>query len=114
MASDRKVPTDPLSFIQTCVRNRRVFWTYHVNMRLERRLIPRTEILDAVDSYEIVEAYPDDKYLPSYLILGRGSLASFHVLFATDVEGENVRIVTAYRPNSDEWESDSRSRRPER
>jgi hypothetical protein len=114
MTSDRKVPTNPLSFIQACVRNRRVFWTYHVNMRLERRLITRMEILDAVDSYELVEAYPGDKYLPSYLILGRGSLASFHVLFATDVEGDNVRIVTAYRPSLEEWAPDFRRRRPER
>ena len=61
----RKVPADPLRFIQECVRNRRVLWTYHVNMRLSGRFIRRGEaILDAVESYEIIEAYPGDKYLP--------------------------------------------------
>src|SRR5437016_1413080 len=45
-----RIPDDPLSFIQRCVRKRSVFWTYHVNMRLEGRSIPRQEILDAVDS----------------------------------------------------------------
>jgi len=45
-----------------------VFWTYHVNMRLDRRHISRDEILAAVDSYQLVEEYPDDKYLPSYLV----------------------------------------------
>lgn len=99
---------DPLEFIKRCVRERRVFWTYHVNMRLERRSISREELLDAVESYEIVEAYPDDKYLPSYLILGA---AAFHVLFAIDVEGDNVRVVTAYRPDPREWEPDLRTRR---
>ena len=111
MNTDREVPADPLRFIQECVRKRRIFWTYHVNLRLERRFIPRTEILDAVDSYEVVEAYPDDKYLPSYLILGRGPFARFHVLFATDVKEDNVRIVTAYRPNLEEWTPDLKTRR---
>jgi putative ABC transport system substrate-binding protein len=30
------------------------------------RFIPRDSILAAVDTFELVEAYPDDKYLPSY------------------------------------------------
>jgi hypothetical protein len=65
--ADRKLPDEPLHFIQVCVRNRRVFWTYHVNMRLKGRFIPRVTILDAVDSFEVIEAYPEDKYLPNYL-----------------------------------------------
>lgn len=37
--------------------------------------------------------------------------SAFPVLFATDVERDNVRIVTAYRPNPEEWEPDLRTRR---
>jgi hypothetical protein len=40
-----------------------------------------------VDSYEIVESYPDDKYLPSYLVLARPAGDAIHVLFATDCRG---------------------------
>ena len=109
--TDRKLPADPLRFIQECVRNRRLLWTYHVNMRLQGRFIRRESFLDAVESYEIIEAYPEDKYLPSYLVLGRSAGESFHVLFAADVEGENVRVVTAYRPSEDEWETDWKTRR---
>ena len=103
-----KIPDDPLSFIRRCVRERKIYWTYHVNMRLAGRFLTRDEILNAVDSYEIIEPYPEDKYLPSYLVL---AATSFHVQFATDVEGDNVRIVTAYRPGPDEWESDLKTRR---
>ena len=74
-------------------------WTYHVNMRLVGRFISRATILAAVDTYQLVEGYPEDKYLPSYLILGRHESAGFHVLFAADVEGDNVRVVTAYLPD---------------
>lgn len=108
---DRKLPDDPLRFIQACIRSRRVLWTYHVNMRLRGRFIPRKAILDAVERYEIVEAYPGDKYLPSYLVLARFTGEAFHVLFAADLEGDNVRVVTAYRPGADEWEHDLKTRR---
>ena len=103
-----KVPDNPVEFIRRCVRDRKIYWTYHVNMRLAGRYLSRSEILDAVDSFEIVESYPQDKYLPSYLVL---AASSFHVLFAVDLEGDDVRVVTAYRPDPDEWEPDLRTRR---
>ena len=59
-----------------------------------------------------MEAYPDDKYLPSYLVLAATPGNAFHVLFAADVAGDNVRVVTSYRPSPNEWESDMKTRRP--
>ena len=111
MASDRKIPDNPLEFITARIRSRRIFWTYHVNLRLEQRVISRETILSAVDSYEIVEMYPMDKYLPSYLVLARHRDDAFHILFATDVQYDNLRIITAYRPTLDEWHTDLRTRR---
>ncbi len=103
-----ELPPDPLTFIQGCVRDRKLLWTYHVNRRLERRHISRDEILTAADTYAIVESYPEDKYLPSYLVLAGNN---FHVLFAADVAADNVRVVTAYRPDPEEWEPDLKKRR---
>ncbi len=73
MARERLLPGDPIRFIQDCIRRGRLLWTYHVNMRLAGRFIPRESIFAAVDTFELVEAYPDDKYLPSYLLLGRAA-----------------------------------------
>ena len=56
-----------------------MLWTYHVYMRLRGRYIRRETVLDAVESYEIIEAYPEDKYLPSYLVLARLAGEVFHV-----------------------------------
>ena len=111
MTPDRSLPTDALLLIQRCVRERKVFWTYHVNMRLAGRHISRDELFGATESYEIIESYPEDKYLPSYLVWAASEGGLFHVLFGVDVDGDNVRIVTAYRPNADEWESDLKSRK---
>ena len=67
MTTDRTLPSDPLEFIQRCVRERKVYWTYHVNMRLTGRHISRDDVFGAGDSYEVIESYPDDKYLRNWL-----------------------------------------------
>jgi hypothetical protein len=111
MSSERLLPDHPLEFIRRCVRRRKVLWTYHANMRLQGRFLPRRMILNAVDGLEVIESYPDDKYLPSYLVHGQAEGTVFHVLFAVDVAGDNVRVVTAYRPDSRDWEEDLKTRR---
>ena len=80
-------------------------------MRLGQRFIARETIIRAADSYEMVEEYPEDKYLPSYLLLGRQGEEAFHVLFGTDIDGQNVRVVTAYYPSAEEWEANLKMRR---
>ena len=110
MKSER-LPDDALAFIQRCIRENKVHWTYHVNMRLAGRHISRDDIFGSADSYDVIESYPEDKYLPSYLVLVTSEPSSFHVPVAVDVEGDKLRVVTAYRPNPDDWESDLRTRR---
>ncbi|MGH7887159.1 MAG: DUF4258 domain-containing protein [Candidatus Binatia bacterium] len=109
--AERKILDDPIAFIRDCLAGGRILWTYHVNLRLERRFISREAIIGAVDNYELVEQYPDDKYFPSYLLVGRHDEKFFHALFATDVEDRNVRLVTAYYPDPNEWETDLKTRR---
>jgi hypothetical protein len=61
--------------------------------------------------FEIIEEYPKDKYLPSYLIYPKHQGPIFHILFAVDVAGDNVRILTTYYPDAEEWEEDLRTRK---
>jgi hypothetical protein len=110
--AERKLPDDPVAFIRECLHEGRTLWTYHVNMRLGQRFISRETIIAGARSYEIVEAYPEDKYFPSYLLLGRVGEEVFHALFGADVNGQNVRVVTAYYPSPEEWEEDLKTRRP--
>ncbi len=111
MAFEHLIPDNPLAFIQRCVRERKIHWTFHVNMRLKGRFITRQKILESISAFEIIETYPEDKYLPSYLIYSQHQGAVFHVLFAVDVAGDNVRIVTTYYPDAEEWEEDFKTRR---
>ena len=80
-------------------------------MRFGQRPISREVILSAVDSYDIIEEYPRDKYLPSYLIRAEHRNSVFHIHVATDMLAENIRIVTAYVPDPGKWDADFRLRR---
>ena len=102
---------DTLDFIKSCIKRRRIRWTYHVNMRLKGRFIPREAILSSANSYEIIEEYPEDKYLPSCLIYAKYENQIIHIQIAMDLENDSVTIVTAYKPTLDKWEKDLKTRR---
>ena len=80
-------------------------------MRLVKRSISRTLILDSVDNFVLIESYPEDKYLPSYLIWSTIQDIIFHILFAVDVKEGNVRVITTYKPNPDIWMDNMKRRR---
>ena len=100
-----------IDFIKSCIELRRIRWSYHVNMRLKGRFIPRQAIISSLDNYEIIEEYPDDKYLPSYLIYTIHQDTVIHVQIATDLENNYITIVTAYKPNLSKWKKDLKTRR---
>jgi hypothetical protein len=102
---------EALAFIRQCIRQRSIIWSYHVNMRMEQRSITRNAILAAEPSFEIIENYPDDKYLPSCLVYACYGTGIFHLHIAIDKEGGNIRIITAYNPSTDKWNSDFKTRR---
>jgi hypothetical protein len=103
--------TDILTFIKFCITHRKIVWTYHVNMRLRKRFIPREAILFSVDSYEIIEEYPQDKYLPSYLIYAVYEDLTIHIQIAVDMKNDNITIITSYKPTLDKWKEDLKTRR---
>jgi hypothetical protein len=80
-------------------------------MRLEQRGFLREILLKSIDSLEIIESYPNDKYLPSFLVRGEFDGRAFHAHIATDVEARNVRVVTIYAPAPEDWDSEFSTRR---
>jgi hypothetical protein len=80
-------------------------------MRLQQRGLTAGMLRSAMATLEIIEAYPQDKYLPSYLLRGQSKGCVFQAHIATDVEGGNIRIVTMYTPDPNEWDEALRHRR---
>lgn len=80
-------------------------------MRLQQRDLTGQTLVEAISTFEIIESYPTDKYLPSFLIRGEAGILIFHAQIATDIEGDNVRVVTMYVPSPEEWHNGGRNRR---
>mgnify|MGYP001564256802 CR=1 FL=1 len=114
MQSSSRTPDHPVEFIEKCLAEGKVLWSYHVNMRFRERPITREMVLQAASRLELVEAYPEDKYFPSYLLLAEARGIRFHVLIAADVSSDNVRVITTYIPESNEWESNLKTRKQRR
>lgn len=82
----------------------------HAFKRAVEHNISELEIKEAGQGSEIIEAYPDDKYTPSCLLLGftkAGRPLHIQVSYAdTDL----VKIITLYEPNKEEWGDDFKRR----
>lgn len=83
-------------------------------MRLRQRGLSAGALTSSVGGLEIIESYLTDKYLPSFLLRGETQETVFHAQIAVDMKGNNVRVVTMYIPDPDEWSSDLRTRRTEK
>lgn len=56
-------------------------------MRLLQRNLNAGMLMEATASFEIIESYLEDKYLPSFLIRGESEGVVFHAQVATDLTG---------------------------
>ena len=53
-------------------------------MRLQQRALPADILRNEMETLEIIEAYPQDKYLPSFLLRGDYNGSVFHVQVAME------------------------------
>ena len=87
-----------------------IIMTAHVIKRCNERKIDSDSIINVIMYGEIIKQYEDDKPFPSCLLLGMSIDNRYlHVVVASD--NINLHIITAYYPNSDEWEPDFKTRK---
>ena len=70
------------------------------------------DIKMAINNGKIIEYYLDDYPYPSCLILGNGTTErTLHIVCG--ISSERLYIITAYNPDTDNWEDDMKTRRKE-
>ena len=79
--------------------------TDHLLTRMRQRNIRLDDIKNAITEGEIIEDYPTDYPFPSCLI----SAKNIHTVCSIG-EGR-LYIITAYRPSSEQWEADGKTRK---
>ena len=77
------------------------YWRQHAMQRSIEREIREKEVAEALCNGEIIEEYPEDKYGPRCLVLGRTSAGRrLHVQCSLP---PTVWIITLYEPDPEEW-----------
>lgn len=78
------------------------FSLHAANQAVSRHISPR-EIEEAIETGEIIEDYPADKYGPNCLILGHtGDGRPLHVQ-CTYASRNPVKVITLYQPDPIQW-----------
>ena len=78
-------------------------FTRHAFKRAVERNISEQEICESAKHLEVIEDYPSDKYSPSSLLLGFTKNRRAIHMQVSRAEGDRVRIITLYEPDSDQW-----------
>ncbi len=84
--------------------------TEHARIRLYERNISIDDIVNGINTGEIIKQYPDDKPLPSCLILGF-SVKSEYIHIVVSCDTDFIYLITAYFPDPDMWENDFKTRK---
>lgn len=92
-----------LDNLRTLLAKAKIELTAHALHRIVERNISKQEIIEAGESANEIEDYPNDKYFPSCLLLGFTDNARPLHLHLSRVDNESVRLITLYEPNENEW-----------
>lgn len=88
----------------------RLFFSSHALQRMFERSISTADVAEAIQSGQVIMRYPEDRPLPSVLVLGYARSTPLHVVLAP-AAAETCQIITVYHPNPAIWKDDFRTRR---
>lgn len=101
-----------VQLIKKLARKNKVTFKNHAFIRMFQRNISSDDVVKALSQGEIIEEYPTDIPLPSYLVLGYTSQKRpLHVVVAVDEGQKMLWVITAYEPDREIWNNDFKKRR---
>ena len=91
--------------------SRPVVFRVHALQRMFEREIGVSDVMDILETGDIIARYDRDRPYPSRLVLGWSGGRPLHVVAADDPESDVTVVITVYRPDPDMWTRDFRRRR---
>jgi len=90
-----------------------LIWTMHAWDRLLEQGLMRRAVVQALATCELIEDYPTTtRTLPDCLVLGLlAGNEAIHAVVAIDEAGDDIVVVTVYRPDPARWSDDFKRRR---
>lgn len=99
-----------IEIIKKYMTKRRIDWTKHCLNRLNQRNISISDVKNAINNGEIIEYYYEDYPYPSCLISGYDiNGKTMHIVCG--VSEDMLHMITAYYPDTENWENDLKTRR---
>lgn len=83
----------------------RLIFRVHALRRMFERRITVEDVRAVVTDGEVIHDYPDDTPYPSRLVLGWQDKRPLHVVVAEDRDSGILVVVTAYEPDSVQWDA---------
>lgn len=77
----------------------------HATQRMFERGITRADVQAALSAGQVIEDYPTDYPLPSFLWRGYSGSRPLHIVYARSPQGDRV-IITVYEPDPALWSED--------
>jgi hypothetical protein len=100
-----------LTALREAVADKLIVWHKHTLERMLERNISRSHVMDVLIFGEVIEEYPDDRPFASALIFGMPTGQPLHVVTSFDPLSSTCHIITVYRPDSEHFNPDNRTRR---
>ncbi len=97
-----------LAQVQGQLRAGEFDYSQHAFRRAVERNISEQEIREAGARAVVVEDYPEDKYGPTWLVLGFTRAGRPLHLQVSIADAPQIRIVTLYEPSEDAWDDHER------
>ena len=91
----------------------RIIFRIHAIERMFERGIGVKDIHLALENGETIENYPDESAYSGRLILAQRGKRPLHVVAADNPMGDEVIVITGYRPDRTRWTEDFKQRRDE-
>jgi hypothetical protein len=80
-----------------------IVFSEHAVMRMFDRAIELRDVRDVLQAGRVIAQYPDDKPLPSGLMLGFVEDRPLHVVTSFDEDSRTCYVITVYEPKPDLW-----------
>ena len=112
------LPQEKESFIRQTIKehipetNEKISWSLHAVKKLRVEGLRKKEVENSLKECIIVEDYSmEGRSLPGCLVLGFIGSDPVHTVIAIDRDFDRVFVITVYKPSSERWENDWKTRK---
>ena len=104
-------PPFDMTLFNQALTDGNIIWRKHTLEKMMTRGISRAEVIEVLETGEVIQCYDYDKPFPSMLMLGFSSERPVHVVVSFDEVTNTVFVITTYEPDLNIFEPDFKSKK---